>query len=80
MTRFDYVQYDSIAANEQAKAKLAVQSVEMLIEQVAPGGSRPKHLALTKLEECYMWLGKLIRDEQISRNSTAPLQEERNDS
>lgn len=26
-----------------------------------------KSLAITKLEECYMWIGKAIRDEQIAR-------------
>jgi hypothetical protein len=39
---------------------------------------RAKALALTKLEEVYMWIGKAIRDDQLSRNGTAELQEERN--
>ena len=37
-------------------------------------------LALTKLEECYMWIGKAIRDDQIERNGSAELQEERTNS
>ena len=38
---------------------------------------RAKSLALTKLEECYMWIGKAIRDAQMKRNGGAELQEER---
>jgi hypothetical protein len=33
--------------------------------------SRAKSLALTKLEECYMWIGKMIRDEQIAEDNNA---------
>jgi hypothetical protein len=53
---------------------------------------RPKDLAIeslqaaclsedcyTQLEIAYMWCGKGIRDDQIERNGTAPLQEERGD-
>lgn len=35
--------------------------------------------AIEKLEECYMWIGKAIRDDQIRRNGSAPLQEARKD-
>ncbi len=35
---------------------------------------------LTSVEESYMWIGKAIRDEQIERNGSAPLQEARGDS
>lgn len=44
------------------------------------GAHRAKALALTKLEEVYMWIGKAIRDDQIERNGSAELQEERNNS
>ncbi len=30
-----------------------------------------------RLEQAYMWVGKAIRDDQINRNGSAPLQEER---
>jgi len=40
---------------------------------------RAKALAITKLEEVYMWIGKAIRDDQIKRNGSAELQEERKD-
>lgn len=36
-------------------------------------------MAITKLEEFYMWVGKAIRDEQLLRNGSAELQEERKD-
>jgi hypothetical protein len=31
----------------------------------------------TKLEEAYMWIGKAVRDDQIERNGSAELLEER---
>jgi hypothetical protein len=53
-------------------------SVESLIESL--GKSRPQSLALTSLEECYMWIGKAIRDNQIERNGSATLLEQRTNS
>ncbi len=78
MSRFDYVAYDEEAVAEQMEAKKAAQDLEAVIERLAPG--RAKALALTKLEECYMWIGKAIRDEQLERNGSAPLQEGRTNS
>ena len=77
MSRFDYVRYDDIAQNEQNLAKEVCTSLEKLIDVLGKG--RAQALAITKLEECYMWIGKAIRDEQIKRNGTAELQEERKD-
>jgi hypothetical protein len=76
MSRFDYVRYDEYAQSEQAVAKDLVTKVETFILSlgVAP---RAKSIALTKLEEVYMWIGKAIRDDQIERNDGAELQEER---
>jgi hypothetical protein len=34
--------------------------------------SREHALALEKLEECYMWIGKMIRSEQIRLNKKQP--------
>jgi hypothetical protein len=73
--RFDYVKYDDQAVCEQAEAKMHCTSLEEFIEDL--NSPRAKALALTKLEECYMWIGKAIRDDQIKRNGSAPLQEER---
>ena len=75
MSRFDYVKYDEQAISDQEVAKHRVISIEALIDQLE--SPRAKALAHTKLEECYMWIGKAIRDDQIARNGSAPLQEER---
>lgn len=79
MSRFDYVKYDGHADVAQAAFKNAVGSMEGLIEYNLKS-PRAKALALTKLEECYMWIGKAIRDDQIARNGSAELQEERSNS
>ncbi len=76
MSRFDYVKYDETTQKVQERAKLLVQDVEHLITVHCKPG-RAQSLALTKLEECYMWIGKAIRDEQIVRNGSAELQEAR---
>lgn len=78
MSRFDYVQYDEYAVRGQNIAKLHCQKMEEAINNLPD--SRAKSLALTKLEEVYMWIGKAIRDDQIARNGSAPLQEQRNNS
>lgn len=75
-SRFDYVKYDDVANVQQGNAKEAVGSVERMIASIGKG--RAQSIALTKLEEVYMWIGKQIRDDQILRsNGSAPLQEER---
>lgn len=78
-TRLDYVKYDEKSQSLQE----SIKSQCMCIEAMMNGGlseGRAKALALTKLEEFYMWVGKAIRDEQIKRNGSAPLQEERTNS
>lgn len=79
MSRFDYVKYDSEAQDAQNFCKINVQNLETRIEMLV-NSPRAKALALTKLEECYAWIGKGIRDDQIQRNGSAPLQEERTNS
>lgn len=79
MSRFDYVKYDAQAELAQTELKTAVVHREEVVEHQLPGPSRAKALILTKIEEAYMWMGKAIRDEQIARNGSAPLQEERKD-
>jgi hypothetical protein len=75
MGRFDYVRYHEQAESQQAAAKTLCQNLKQVINNLGVG--RAQSLAFTKLEECYMWIGKAIRDEQIKRNGTAELQEER---
>lgn len=79
MSRFDYVKYDGFAERLQNEFKLAVGAMEISINSHIKC-ERSKALALTKLEECYMWIGKGIRNDQIERNGSAPLQEERTNS
>lgn len=79
MSRFDYVKYDETAVQLQESAKRMVSDLEAMIDQIGNCGFRSKSLAITKLEESYMWIGKAIRDDQIARNGSADLQEERKD-
>jgi hypothetical protein len=76
MSRFDYVRYDELAQEGQRKVKTQCEELEKTLADLPDG--RAKSLALTKLEEFYMWVGKAIRDYQIERGAAAPLQEERN--
>lgn len=77
--RFDYVKYDERAQKIQNAFKGQCSLMEGVLEkELRPG--RALSLALTKLEEFYMWVGKAIRDEQIERNGSAELQEERTNS
>lgn len=78
MNRFDYVKYDEQIAESQADYKEAFIHLDSMIEHLKPG--RAKALAITKLEESYMWIGKALRDEQVERNGSAELQEQRTDS
>lgn len=76
MSRFDYVKYDEESVRHQDQAKRQHDDIRAFIEtNLKPG--RAASLAMTKLEECYMWVGKAIRDDQIARNGSALLQEER---
>lgn len=65
MGRFHYVKYDDQANETQNKLRELCEGLETEIN-VLPEG-RPKATALTKLEECFMWIGKTVRDDQIAR-------------
>lgn len=79
MSRFDYVKYDVDSQRNQEHAKVLCDDLRACIEtNLKPG--RAASIALTKLEECYMWVGKQIRDDQIARNGTAESQEQRTNS
>jgi len=78
MSRFDYVKYDDLANEQQQYFKQSVSNLELAIDSLK--SPRAKALAITKLEEVYMWVGKAIRDDQIARNGSAELQEKRNNS
>lgn len=67
MGRFEYIEYDKLAKGHQLNARLDCENLEKLINEILVS-PRSKALALTKLEEVYMWIGKGIRDDQIARN------------
>lgn len=71
MSRFDYVKYDQKSMDLQETVKARFIATESQIDRLPEG--RAKSLAYTKLEECYMWIGKSIRDDQIKRNGSATL-------
>lgn len=77
MSRFDYVKYDVAAVAIQNEAKEKAIALEIVINGL--GNGRAKSLAITKLEEVYMWIGKQVRDDQILRSGSASLQEDRKD-
>lgn len=78
MSRFDYIAYDDDSKFLQEQFKELYTQLEIFIDELDEG--RAKSLALTKLEESYMWVGKAIRDEQIARNGYAEPEEERSNS
>jgi hypothetical protein len=78
VNRFDYVEYDHQSRINQNVAKHLCQDLEKFIDKLEPG--RAKFLAYTRLEECYAWIGKAIRDEQHDRMNGVKLQEERGNS
>ena len=68
--RFNYVKYDNQASDVQEKFKEVCENLESMIEYSLES-PRAKALALTKLEEFYMWVGKAVRDDQITRGGDA---------
>lgn len=62
-----YVKFDKTSTK---KCELIKKVFEMSINVVDKNinNSREKSLAITKLEESFMWVGKAVRDEQIIRN------------
>lgn len=78
MSRFDSISWDDKAFDDQLLLKVYYQGIEQcVLSTTLPG--RAQALALTALEESYMWCGKAIRDAQIERGGSAPLMEERKD-
>lgn len=63
--RFDFVKFDDKTAKKQADFKAVLTFVGGELESMRPSTSRD--LALVKLEEAYMWIGKALRDEQLNR-------------
>jgi len=79
MSRFDYVKYDEYSQKLQSDIKDLFTEIDIMLMKDNPlPECREKYQALVHLEMAYMWIGKLIREDQISRNGKAELQEERN--
>lgn len=76
-SRYDYVKYNETAAKLQEAFKNRFVALDEDLGALQEG--RAKALAITKLEEAYMWLGKAIRDQQIANCGPAELQEKRKD-
>lgn len=70
MNRFEYVKFDNPATVDLEEAKDLVLKLEHLIGTIeSTDAGRAKALALTKLEEAYMWIGKALRDDQLARGT-----------
>lgn len=70
MKQFDYVKYDDIAMGHQGAFRIQVEQLSDHLNLFK--GSRYRSLAHTALEEFYMWVGKMIRDDQIECRSEEP--------
>lgn len=66
-TRFSYIRYDESSTKQSEEAKDLCEQMESFINSL--GAGRPQSLALTSLEETFMWIGKAIRDNQLQRDS-----------
>jgi hypothetical protein len=77
-SRFDYVKYDEESIQLQTEIKTTAEKLHVQISKLGAGLNQ--EYAVKSLEECYMWVGKTIRDNQIRRNGSALLQEERTNS
>lgn len=66
MSRFDHVEYDDKSKSFNSSLQTHLSIVEQFVNALPEG--RAKAVAFTKLEEFGMWMGKAIRDTQISRN------------
>lgn len=76
--RFSYVKFDEEHVYVMSIFRREFEDIEARIEQFF-ADSRPKALALTALEEAYMWVGKAMRDKQVARNGEVAELPERSD-
>lgn len=70
MNRFDSIRYDEISGTQATGALNLCKGIEDFINEQKLAG-RSASVALTKLEDVHMWLGKAIRDTQVARTTPA---------
>lgn len=63
--RFDFIKYDEKAVVDQNFLKKQFEALAAAVSHHKTG--RAQSLVFTHLEEAFMWVGKMIRDEQIAR-------------
>ena len=68
--RFKNVQYDTVNKTRQFTFMELCRRLETEIDREIPT-NRSRSIALTKLEECAMWIGKALRDDQLEREKDA---------
>lgn len=80
--RFDYVKYDETTTEISEGLKKMYSMLDDAIKSldVTQNAGREKALAITKLEESFMWIGKMLRNNQIFLNGNADHLPERNNS
>ena len=68
MSRFDHVKFDPEHESTRKVLRVLVESLENCIDMISidKAAGRSKAMAMTKLEECYMWAGKAVRDDQVA--------------
>lgn len=68
MRRFDYVRYDEETQKTSMYIRDQILEVEKSILEL--GQSREASLAITKLEECYMWIGKHLKNKVLEKDAS----------
>lgn len=68
MPRFDYIEYDDDGKKMQAIFKESFEKLE--VELGFLGISREASLAVTNLEQAYMWAGKALKVRQEKMNES----------
>jgi hypothetical protein len=63
MTRFDDIQYDKKRMEAQAKLKELFKQMLLSIRE-STETSREQSLAITNLEQAYMWAGEALKHDQ----------------
>ena len=66
-TSLDYVPFDEKAKSLQDSIKSQILCIDAMMRGSLKD-SREKSLAITKLEEAFMWIGKAIKVDQEARN------------